>query len=87
MLVISSSNSVLDQEDFQQSDIEIDNNDTLDAFGINPNVSNSSDCDTETLPNMFKGYIVDDNTHKSSSLSLELYHTAPVYDEYTDDDK
>jgi hypothetical protein len=84
---ISSSNSVLQQEDFQQSDIEIDNNDTLDAFGINPNVSNSSDYDTKVVPNLFEGYIVDDNTHKSSSLSLELYHIAPVYDEYTDDEK
>jgi hypothetical protein len=43
---ISSSNYVLQWEKFQQSDIEIDNNDTLDAFGINPNVSNSSDYET-----------------------------------------
>jgi hypothetical protein len=78
---------VLPQEDFQQSDIEVDNNDTLDAFGINPNVSNSSDYDTEVVPNLFEGYIVDDNTHKSSSLSLELYHIAPIYDEYTNHEK
>jgi hypothetical protein len=36
---------------------------------------------------MFEGYILDDNTQKSSSFSLELYHTTPVYDEYTDDEK
>jgi hypothetical protein len=84
---ISSSNFVLQQEDFQQSDIEVDNNDTLDAFGINPNVSNSSDYDTEVVPNMFEDHIVDDYIHKSSSLSLEFYHAAPVYDEYSDDEK
>ena len=30
---------VLQQEDFQQSGIEFDDNNTLDAFGINSNVS------------------------------------------------
>jgi hypothetical protein len=62
LLVISFSNYVLQQEDFQHSNIEIDNNDTLDAFGINPNVSNSRDYGTEVVPDMFEGYIVDDNT-------------------------
>ena len=51
---ISSSKFFLQQEDFQHSNFEIHNNDTLDAFEINPNVSNSSDYDTNVVPNMFE---------------------------------
>ena len=43
---ISSSNFVLQQEDFKNYDIKIDNHDILDAFGINPNVSYSDDYGT-----------------------------------------
>jgi hypothetical protein len=56
--VISSSKSVLQQEYFQHSDLEIHNNDTLDAFGINLNVSNSSDYDTNVVPNLFEDQLL-----------------------------
>jgi len=36
---------------------------------------------------MFENHIADDYIHKYSSLSLEFYHVAPVYDEYSDDEK
>jgi hypothetical protein len=82
---ISSSKSILQQEDFQQSDIEVDDNNTLDAFGINPNVSYSDDYDTKTVPSLFEDHITDDNFQKYSSLSLEFYHVAPIFYEYDDD--
>jgi hypothetical protein len=56
--VISSSKYVLEQEYFQHSDLEIHNNDTLDAFGINLNISNSSDYDTNVVPNLFEDQLL-----------------------------
>jgi hypothetical protein len=87
--IVSSSNFVLQQEDFQNSDIEADDNDTLDAFVIYPNVSSSSNYDTIVVPNLFESHIVDDSIkeHKYASFSLEIYQAAPVYDEYNDNEK
>jgi hypothetical protein len=58
---IYSSQSILQQEDFQQSYFEVDDNNTLDAFGINPNVSYSDDYDTKAVPSLFEYHITNDN--------------------------
>jgi hypothetical protein len=36
--------------------------------------------------NLSQDHIVDENIHKSSSLSFEFYDVVPNYDEYSDDD-
>ena len=77
--------SVLQQEDFQQSDVKFDDHNTLDAFGINSNVSYKADYNTKAIPSLFEDHIVADNFQKSSSLSLEFYQSAQTFDEYDDD--
>jgi len=79
---ISSSKYVLQQQDFQQLDIEVDDNDTLDTSHINPNVSYNDDYNTEVVPSLFEDHITNDNFQKSS---LEFYHVAPNFDKYDDD--
>ena len=54
-------NFVLQQEVFPNSDSEVDNHYTLNAFGTNPNVFNSDDYDTGVVSNLFEGHIVDNN--------------------------
>jgi hypothetical protein len=36
------------------------------------------------VPNLFQDHITDDSFQKSSSLSLEFYHVAPIFYEYDD---
>ena len=79
--------SALQQEDFQNFDIEINNHDILDPFGINQNVSYYDDYDTEAISSWFEDHINHDNFHKISSLSLKFYHVAPIFDKYDDDFK
>ena len=62
--------SVLQQEDFQQLDVKFDHHNTLDAFGINSDVSYNADYNTEAIPSLFEDQIATDNFQKTSSLSL-----------------
>jgi hypothetical protein len=52
-------------------------------------VPNNFGYDAIVVPNMIEDHIVDDSIkeHKSSSLSFNTYHSAPVYDEYNDDNE
>jgi hypothetical protein len=82
---ISSSKSILEKEDLQQTDFEVDDNNTLNAFGINPIFSYSDNYDTKIVPSLFEDHITDDNFQKFPYLSLEFYHAAPIFYEYDDD--
>lgn len=81
---ISSFKSILQQKNVQHFDIEVDDNDTLDTSGINPNVSYNDDHDSGVVSSLFEDHITDDYFQKSSSLSFECYHVAPIFDEYDD---
>ena len=72
---------VLQQEDFQQSDVKFDDHNTLDAFGINLDVCYNDDYNTEAIPSLFEDQIAADNFQKTSYLSLEFYHSAPFFNE------
>ena len=61
MSYVAFAKSVLQQEDFQQSDIKFDDNNTSDAFGINSNVSYNDDYNTEAIPSLFEYQIAIDN--------------------------
>ena len=61
MSYVAFSNSVLQEEDFQQSNVKFDDHNTLDAFGINSNVSYNVDYNTEAIPSLFEDHISIDN--------------------------
>ena len=82
---LSSTKFVLQQEDFQQLDVKFDDHNTLDAFGINLDVSYNDDYNTEAIPSLFEDQIAIHNFQKTSSLSLEFYQVAPFFYEYDDD--
>ena len=69
----------------QQEDVKFDYHNTLDAFGINSDVSYNADYNIEAIPSLFEYQIVADNFQKTSSLSLEFYKDAPIFYEYGDD--
>ena len=52
---------VLQQEDFQLSDVKFNDHNTLDAFGINSNVSYNVDYNIEVIPSLFEDQISTDN--------------------------
>ena len=85
MSYVAFTNSILQQEDFQQLDVKFDDHNTLDAFGINSDVSYNADYNTEAIPSLFEDQIAADNFQKTSSLKLEFYHSAPIFDEHDDD--
>ena len=54
----------------------------MDAFGINSDVSYNVNYNTEAISSLFEHA---DNFQKTSSLSLEFYHSAPIFYEHDDD--
>ena len=58
---VASAKCFLQQEDFQQSDVKFDDHNTLDAFGINSDVSYNVDYNTEAIPSLFEDQIAADN--------------------------
>ena len=85
MSFVASAKSILQQEDFQQSDFKFDDHNALGAFGINSDVSYNGDYNIEAIPSLFEDQIATDNFQKTSYFSLEFYQSAPFFYEYDDD--